>query len=95
MSVENSFLARLDLNRPQIRRPAPIGPDLRNSAGRRSDFRLFNAGGKARDLIGLLVSHGARIRRAARPRCRILLEVKAPDGCPAVAISFGPSFGPL
>jgi len=54
----------------------------------RPDFRLGGAGRKAKDLIGLLISHGARIRRAARPRCVVVLSVLAPTGESAVDISF-------
>lgn len=58
---------------------APVGPP---------DFRLTGAGRKAKDLISLLVSHGARIRRAARPRCVVTVDVFTPAGIPAVEISF-------
>ena len=54
----------------------------------RPDFRLTGTGRKAKDLIGLLICHGARIRRAARPRCRIALDVVTPSGHSAVEISF-------
>jgi hypothetical protein len=43
-------------------------------------------GRKAKDLVGLLMSHGARIRRAARPRCDVRLAVYTPGGEPAVEI---------
>ena len=69
------------------RRPSLTGADLLDQATvRRPDFRLTGAGRKAKDLIGLLMSHGARIRRAARPRCRIALDVFTPAGQPAVEI---------
>ena len=72
----------------RARRPTRIGADLlqRATLGR-PDFRLAGAGRRARDLIGLLMSHGARIRRAARPRCRIALQVLTPAGEPAVEVT--------
>lgn len=68
------------------RRPVPLGVDLSHSSIRPRDFRLTGAGRKAKDLIGLLMSHGSRIRRAARPRCRIVLDVVTPGGHRAVDI---------
>jgi len=68
-----------------LRHPSPLGVDLLHTI-RRPDFRLRGTGRKARDLIGLLMSHGARIRRAARPRCNIVLDVVTPAGYPAVEI---------
>ena len=41
-----------------------------------------------RDLIGFLLAHGARARRAARPHCAIALQVLSPSGDSAVEISF-------
>jgi len=89
MSLEKPAFGPTESAR-EDRRPAPLGPDLLHpSTVRRPDFRLTGAGRKAKDLIGLLMSHGARIRRAARPRCRIELEVVTPDGSQAVEIWVG------
>jgi hypothetical protein len=89
MSAEKPVPGLVDPNR-EDRRPAPIGVDLlHQSTVHRPDFRLTGAGRKAKDLIGLLMSHGSRIRRAARPRCQIELYVLSPAGEPAVEISFG------
>src|ERR687885_2496223 len=52
------------------------------------DFRLPGARPKAKDLIGFLLRQRARARRAARPRCRIALQVFTPAGLPAVQIGF-------
>ena len=80
MSAEKSVLSLVDFRREE-RRPALIGVDaLHQTTMSGADFRLTGAGRKAKDLIGLLVSHGARIRRAARPRCRITLDVFTPTG---------------
>ena len=88
VSAEKPVLSLVDFRR-QERRAALVGVDpLHQPAVGRPDFRLAGAGRKAKDLIGLLISHGARIRRAARPRCRITLDVFTPSGNPAVEISF-------
>ncbi len=73
--------------------PPGGGPLLRMAPARelpigRGDHRLPGAGRRAKDLIGLLISHGARIRRSARPRSRIVLTVFNPSGEPAADISF-------
>jgi hypothetical protein len=86
MSAEEHVPRLIEVRR-EDRRPAPIRLDLLHQATlSRPDFRLTGAGRRARDLIGLLMSHGARIRRAARPRCRIALQVLTPAGGPAVDI---------
>ena len=83
MSAEKPVLSLIDLRREE-RRAALIRVDgLHQAAMGRPDFRLTGAGRKAKDLIGLLISHGARIRRAARPRCLITLDVFTPTGLPA------------
>ena len=70
MIAEKTVLSLVDFRRQEggtalVR----VHPQHEPSVGR-PDFRLTGAGRKAKDLIGLLVSHGARIRRAARPRRR-------------------------
>jgi hypothetical protein len=64
-------------------------PDFRlTGAGRKADLFFRMSDGKpvptfpdiAPDLVGLLMSHGARIRRAARPRCDIRLAVYTTGG---------------
>jgi hypothetical protein len=49
------------------------------------DLLGLGAGGKAKDLIGLLMRHWPA-RRAAPPRTRIGLRVLTPAGIPAVKI---------
>jgi hypothetical protein len=93
MSAEKTASGLVESNLVEFdrtgRRPALIGVDLLHQATvRRTDFRLTGAGRKAKDLVGVLMSHGARIRRAARPRCDIRLAVYTPGGEPAVEISF-------
>jgi hypothetical protein len=79
--------------RPQERRPA-IYPQargigfstLRQAATRLADFRSPGNRFKTRDLVALLLSHGARSWRASQPAARVRVRVFAPDGHPAVRI---------
>ncbi len=88
MFAEKPVFGLVDFRR-QERRTTLVGVHpFHEPAVGRPDFRLTGAGKKAKDLIGLLISHGARIRRAARPRCTIALDVFTPSGHPAVEISF-------
>lgn len=88
MFAEKPVLSLIDFRREE-RRAALVGMHAHHepTVGR-PDFHITGTGRKAKDLIGLLISHGARIRRAARPRCRISLDVVTPSGHPAVEISF-------
>ena len=88
MVTEKPVLSFVDFRRQERRAPLVGVHPHHQPAMSGPDFRLTGAGRKAKDLIGLLVSHGARIRRAARPRCRISLEVFTPAGHSAVEISF-------
>ena len=88
MSAEKSILGQVDAAGEERRSPAIRVYPFEQPAVGRPDFGLAGAGRKAKDLISLLISHGARIRRAARPRTRIRLTVFTPEGEPAVEISF-------
>jgi hypothetical protein len=88
MSVEKPVLSLVEFRREERRTPlVRVNPHHEPAVGR-PDFRLTGAGRKAKDLISLLISHGARIRRAARPRCTIALDVFTPAGEAAVEILF-------
>jgi hypothetical protein len=90
MIAEKPVLSLVD-PASEKRRATPAGVHPLHQAPVRSpDFRLTGAGKKAKDLIGLLIGHGARIRRAARPRCKVTLHVFTPAGDSAVEMSFGP-----
>jgi len=45
-------------------------------------------GRNAKDLIGFVIGHSARLRRASLPRTVVALDVFTPSGKPAVEISF-------
>ena len=88
MSAQEPVFSLIDLRREE-RRSALVGMDaLHQSPVGGPDFRIGGTRRKAKDLISLLISHGARIRRAARPRCVIRLTVFTPTGDPAVEIGF-------
>ena len=59
---------------------------LRQAATRLADFRSQGNRFKTRDLVALLLSHGARSWRASQPPAHVRLRVFAPDGRPAVRI---------
>ena len=87
MSSEQSLLRLVDLSREESG-PAVVGVDLLHQPPvRRADIVLTRSRLKPKDLIGLLLAHGARARRATRPRCGIFLDVLTPSGMPAVEIS--------
>ena len=88
MLSEKSVLRFVDFRREE-RRAALVGMNPEHQAAVSGpDLGLAGPGRKAKDLIGLLVSHGARIRRAARPRVAISLDVFTPTGLSAVEIGF-------
>jgi hypothetical protein len=59
---------------------------LRHAATRLADFRSSGNRFKTRDLVALLLSHGARSWRASQPTAHVRVKVFAPDGRPAVRI---------
>jgi hypothetical protein len=59
---------------------------LRQAATRLADFRSQSNRFKTRDLVALLLSHGARSWRASQPAAHVRVKVFAPDGRPAVRI---------
>ena len=66
--------------------PATLGA-LRAAAMRLADTRK-KPKMKTRDLVGMLLSHGARTWRSSLPVVRVKLAVKSPDGMTAVRIGY-------
>ena len=67
--------------------PAEIGVQaLHQAAVRLSDVRRGGARFKTKDLVGLLLSHGARTWRNTMPVVNVRIRVFAPGGKPAVKI---------
>jgi hypothetical protein len=72
--------------RPQARGVGFNMDALRHAATRLADFRSPGNRFKTRDLVALLLSHGARSWRASQPAAHVRVKVFAPDGRPAVRI---------
>jgi hypothetical protein len=84
---------RADTNQPEgtkteipVSQPATLG-SLRLAAMRLSDTRK-KPRLKTRDLVGMLLSHGARAWRQSQYPVQVRLTVKTPNGTPAVSYSF-------
>ena len=88
MLPDQSVFGLIDLRREE-RRPADVRVNrLHEPAMGLPNFRLPGPGLKPQDLVGLLIGHRARARRAMLPKCRIKLQVFTPAGRPAIQISF-------
>ncbi|KQT48735.1 hypothetical protein ASG43_07695 [Aureimonas sp. Leaf454] len=61
---------------------------LKQASLRIADHREGRTTLKARDLVGLLLSHGARAWRASQPVARARIKVSSASGHPAVRIRF-------
>jgi hypothetical protein len=61
---------------------------LYHAASRLADARRGAPRFKTRDLVGLLLSHGARTWRNSQPRAFVRLRVCSPEGQLAVRINF-------
>ncbi|WP_210209660.1 hypothetical protein [Aureimonas flava] len=62
---------------------------LQQAASRLSDYRDGRSRLRAKDLVGMLLCHGARAWRASQPRTETRLVVRSAAGQPAVRIAFG------
>ena len=86
MIGEQDVLGFVDPRR-QERRAADIGMQtLHQASVRLADIRRGGPRFKTKDLVGLLLSHGARTWRNTQPFATIRLSVLAPDGKSAVKI---------
>lgn len=86
MIGEQDVLGFVDPRR-QERRVSDIGVQaLHQAAVRLADIRRGGARFKTKDLVGLLLSHGARTWRNTQPLATIRLRVVAPGGKTAVKI---------
>ena len=66
--------------------PVTLGA-LRTAAMRLADTRK-KPKMKTRDLVGMLLSHGARAWRSSLPAVTVKLAVKTPDGVTAVRVGY-------
>jgi len=61
---------------------------LYQAATRLKNIRPGNSRFKTKDLVGLLLSHGARTWRNTQPVVQIRLKAFAPNGQPAIRLKF-------
>lgn len=61
---------------------------LQQAAMRLADVREGRSRLKAKDLVGLLLSHGARAWRASQPICHSRIKAVGPCGTTAVRLRF-------
>jgi len=84
---EQDVLGFVDPRR-QERRASEIGVQaLHQAAVRLADIRRGGPRFKTKDLVGLLLSHGARTWRNTMPVATVRVRVFAPDGKAAIKIS--------
>lgn len=86
MIGEKNVLGFVDPRR-QERGALDIGVQaLHQAAMRLADIRRGGTRLKTKDLVGLLLSHGARTWRNSLPATNVRLQVFAPDGMTAVKV---------
>lgn len=59
---------------------------LHEAAMRLADLGLSKSRSRTKDLVNLLLSHGARTWRASQPATDLRLRVRAPEGASAVRL---------
>lgn len=88
MTVDQESLGFFD---PGSRKKSAVAAGmhpLHQASARIADFREGRSPLKAKDLVGLLLCHGARAWRASQPIAYSRLDVKTPYGRPAVRLRF-------
>ena len=86
MIGEENVLGFVDPRR-QERRAADVGVEaLHQAAVRLADVRRGSPRFKTKDLVSLLLSHGARAWRNSLPRASVRVQVFTPGGKSAVKI---------
>lgn len=88
------MLGDLETPRPVERKPAANSGDtgvqaLYQAASRLADARRGAPRFKTRDLVGLLLSHGARTWRNSQPRVNVRVRAVSPEGRSAIRLSLG------
>lgn len=82
-----------DLSLPQAAPRAAAEPGiqaLHQAAGRLADAQRGAPKFRTKELVGLLLSHGARSWRNSMPRANVRLRVCTPGGAQAVRLRIGP-----
>lgn len=88
MTIQQNVLGLVDTRRKKGR-AAEVGVHaLHQAAMRLADVRRTGTRFKTKDLVGLLLSHGARAWRASLPPANVRIHAVTPTGESAVKISF-------
>jgi len=88
MNIQEQALEPLSASDPTKRQQAArhrLSP-LHEAAMRLADLGLSKSRSKTRDLVALLLSHGARSWRASQPETDLRLRVCAPHGGSAIRL---------
>ena len=88
MPREQQILGLVDARRKEGRSPDIRVNPLHQAAVRLADVRRRGTRLKTKDLVGLLLGHGARAWRASLPPAGMRLRVLTPEGKAAVKIRF-------
>ncbi len=86
MLVEKNFFNLLYKGGMQLRTNRLAASTSRYQRIIRTDYGEKRSARKTKDMIAVLLSHGARATRAAQPRAKILMNVYNPHGTKAVKI---------
>lgn len=88
MTIQENVASFVD-TRGKKGRTAEVGVQaLHQAAMRLADVRRAGTRFKTKDLVGLLLSHGARAWRSSLPPVRVTVRAFTPTGEPAVKIGF-------
>ncbi len=88
MTTQEKVLGFIDARGKKNRAARVRMNPLHEAAMRLADLRFGRARTKTKDLVGLLLCHGARSWRAAQPVARIRIKAIAPTGQTPVKIRF-------
>ena len=88
MTVDQESLGVFESGGKKMRAGMAGMHPLHQASVRIADFREGRSPLKAKDLVGLLLCHGARAWRASQPVAHSRLNVATPHGRPAVRLRF-------
>ena len=88
MSVDKNILGLVNLGREKGGSAIVRVDSLHKPPVSLADLIRPRSRGKTKNLIGILLGHGARARRASLPRVGIRMSVFTPEGAAAIKIRF-------
>ena len=86
--IQQRIFGLVDAGNQELASSGASRKHLEQSVVRRSDILAARPRSKAKDLMGLLLGHGARSLRSSEPRVNVRLRVLTPNGEAAVKIRF-------